>query len=126
VELQLVAQPAAAREGRHWVMSRVRDQGVPPDAMDVIELLTAELLANAVVHGPDDGDIRIRTWRSGRLVSVAVTDESVSRPVVQSPTLTASGGRGMMLIDALSSAWGVDDGGAMGKTVWFSLDVGVA
>ena len=32
----------------------------------------------------------------------------------------------MMLIDALASAWGVDDGGPAGKTVWFSLDVGAA
>ena len=126
MELQLVARPSSARAGRHWVVSMVRAQGVPADVLDVIELLTGELLANAVVHGPDEGAIRVRTWRSGRLVSVAVTDGSVHRPVVQSPAFTAVGGRGMMLIDALSSAWGVDDGGSTGKTVWFSLDVGAA
>lgn len=107
-------------------MSAVRAQGVSPDALDVIELLTGELLANAVVHGPQQGDIRIRTWRSGRVVSVAVTDGSVTRPQVQAPAPTAAGGRGMLLIDTLASAWGVDDGGPTGKTVWFSLDVGAA
>lgn len=107
-------------------MSAVRAQGVSTDALDVIELLTGELLANAVVHGPEAGDIRIRMWRSGRVVSVAVSDESVARPVVRVPAPTSSGGRGMMLIDALASAWGVDDGGPAGKTVWFSLDVGAA
>jgi len=108
------------------VVSTVRSQGVPTEALDVIELLTGELLANAVVHGPAAGDIRIRTWRSGQVVSVAVSDESSTRPVIRTPAPTASGGRGMMLIDALASAWGVDDGGPTGKTVWFSLDVGAA
>jgi len=121
-----VARPSAARAGRHWVMSAVRAQGVPVDALDVIELLTGELLANAVVHGPIAGDIRIRTWRAGRVVSVAVSDGSLAHPIVKIPALTSSGGRGMMLIDALSSAWGVEDSGTTGKTVWFSLDVGAA
>lgn len=107
-------------------MTAVRAQGVPEDALDVIELLTGELLANAVVHGPDAGEILIRTWRSGRVINVAVTDESIDRPVVSMPALTSSGGRGMLLVDTLSSDWGVDDGVAGGKTVWFSLDVGAA
>ncbi|QTE30396.1 ATP-binding protein [Pengzhenrongella sicca] len=124
--MQLVAKPSAARAGRHWVMRAVRSQGVPTEALDVIELLTGELLANAVVHGPAAGGIRIRTWRSGRVVSVAVSDESCTRPVVRDPAPTSAGGRGMLLIDTLASAWGVDDGGPTGKTVWFSLDVGAA
>jgi len=105
-------------------MRVVRTLGVPCHAWDVIELLTGELLANAVVHGPDAGAIRVRTWRSGRLVSVAVSDQSESWPVVMHPAPTAPSGRGMMLIAALSSAWGVDDRGPAGKTVWFNLDVG--
>jgi len=119
-----VAQPSSARVGRHWVMRVVRATGVPSHAWDLIELLTGELLANAVVHGPDRGDIRVRTWFADHVVNVAVSDESATRPVVRSAPPTASSGRGMMLIDTLSSAWGVDDRGADGKTVWFSLDVG--
>lgn len=106
-------------------MRAVRAQGVPSHAWDIIELLTGELLANAVLHGPDAGDIWVRTWCSGPLVCVAVSDQSVHRPVVRFPALTAPSGRGMMLIDTLSSSWGVDDRGAAGKTVWFNLDVGV-
>jgi anti-sigma regulatory factor (Ser/Thr protein kinase) len=107
-------------------MRAVRAQGVPSDAWDVIELLTGEILANAVLHGPDSGDIRVRTWRYGRLVSVAVSDQSAARPVVRDLAPTATSGRGMMLVDTLSSSWGVDDRGAAGKTVWFNLDVGAA
>lgn len=106
-------------------MSAVRAQGVPSDAWDIIELLTGELLANAVLHGPHAGNIQVRMWRTGRLVSVAVSDQSGLRPVLKNPVLTAPNGRGMLLIDTLSSDWGVDDRGAAGKTVWFSLDVGV-
>ena len=44
---------------------------------------------------------------------------------------TALGGRGVALVDALSTRWGVEDHGAdadggAGKTVWFVLDVGGA
>lgn len=126
VELQLVARPSAARAGRRWVTRAVRAQGVPSDSWDVIELLAGELLANAVVHGPGSGDIRVRTWRYGRLVSVAVSDQSSARPVVQDLAFTATSGRGMMLVDTLSTEWGVDDRGTAGKTVWFNVDVGAA
>ncbi|WP_407342042.1 ATP-binding protein [Pengzhenrongella phosphoraccumulans] len=126
MELLLVARPSAARAGRHWVVRMLAAQGVPSDASDVIELLTGELLANAVLHGPAAGDITIRTWRSGDLVNVAVTDESAGEPVVRQPAATSPDGRGMMLIDALSSAWGVNDRGPGGKTVWFNVDLGVA
>lgn len=107
-------------------MEAVRAQGAPAAALDVIELLTGELLANAVLHGPDEGDILVRTWRSGQVVSVAVSDASLRHPILRAPALTAAGGRGMMLVDALASSWGVDDGGTAGKTVWFTVDVGVA
>lgn len=123
MELVLVARPSAARAGRHWVVRTLAAQGVPTEAADVVELLTGELLANAVLHGPVAGDITIRTWRVGNLISVAVTDESAGEPVVRRPSATSPDGRGMMLVDALASDWGVDARGPGGKTVWFSLDL---
>ncbi|RYV52402.1 ATP-binding protein [Pengzhenrongella frigida] len=124
--MQLVAQPSAARAGRQWVVRAIAAQGVSAEASDVIELLAGELLANAVLHGPAAGDIQIRMWRSGHLVSVAVSDRGVGQPVIRRPVLLTANGRGMVLVDTLSSAWGVDDHGPDGKTVWFTLDVGVA
>ncbi|MGV8967291.1 MAG: ATP-binding protein [Cellulomonas sp.] len=126
MELLLVARPSAARAGRHWVVRMMAAQRVPPDAADVIELLTGELLANAVLHGPEAGGIRIRTWRSGDLVNVSVTDESAGEPVVRRPAVTSPDGRGMMLVDALSTAWGVNERGTGGKTVWFTIDLSAA
>lgn len=126
MELRLVGKPAAAGTGRRMVMRAMDARGLSAEAMDVIELLTGELLANAIVHGPDEGDIGIRTWRTGHLVSVAVSDESSERPTVEPPSLTATSGRGMMLVDTLASAWGVDDVVGGGKSVWFNLDVGAA
>lgn len=123
MELVLVSRPSAARAGRHWVVRALTAQGVATEAADVVELLTGELLANAVLHGPAAGDIRIRIWRSGDLINVAVTDQSAGEPVVRPPSATSSDGRGMMLVDALATDWGVTDRGPGGKTVWFRLDL---
>lgn len=120
-ELVLEARPAAARAARHWVMRTVADAGVHGSSNQVIELLAGEIVANAVVHGPVDGEIRVRVVVLEDEVRVSVSDESTARPSVQHALPTDLGGRGMSLVAALSTAWGVEQRGPAGKTVWFSV-----
>ncbi|HEX5333654.1 MAG TPA: ATP-binding protein [Cellulomonas sp.] len=120
-ELVLEARPAAARAARHWVMRTVADAGVHGSSNQVIELLAGEIVANAVVHGPVDGEIRVRVVVLEDEVRVFVSDESTARPSVQHALPTDPGGRGMSLVAALSTAWGVEQRGPGGKTVWFSV-----
>ena len=103
-------------------MHRVAAAGVDGSANQVIELLTGEVVANAVVHGPEDGRVRVALRIDHRGVRVAVTDESHVRPQVQHPAPTAVSGRGMALVEALSRTWGVDLHEGAGKTVWFLVD----
>lgn len=49
-----------------------------------------------------------------------MTDDSRLRPSVRYAGEHDEGGRGMFLVDALASAWGVTDT-ANGKTVWFEV-----
>jgi serine/threonine-protein kinase RsbW len=120
-EIVLAARPAAARAARHWVMRTVADAGVHGSANQVIELLAGEVVANAVVHGPVDGEIRVRVDVVAAEVRISVSDESTARPSVQNPAPTDPSGRGMSLVAALSTAWGVERRGLDGKTVWFSV-----
>jgi anti-sigma regulatory factor (Ser/Thr protein kinase) len=124
VELLLEAKPFAARTGRRWVMGTLRAAGrLPRKDAELVELLAGELLANAVVHGPTGGPIRVWASHDGSSVRVAVRDEGTGRPRVKHPAPTAQGGRGVGLIDTLATRWGIEDDGAAGKTVWFVLDL---
>lgn len=103
-------------------MHRVAASGVQGSANQVIELLTGEVVANAVVHGPEHGRVRVAVRIDHRGVRVSVSDESPAPPQVQHPAPTAVSGRGMALVEALSRTWGVDLHDGEGKTVWFVVD----
>ena len=125
MELSLEAERFAARTGRHWVMEVVRQDGdVPAPVAEILELLAGELLANAVVHGPRAGRIWVSATREGSQVRVAVRDEAPGLPRVTLASPTALGGRGVALVDALATGWGVEQHDDGGKTVWFTLDLG--
>ena len=121
-ELSLPAQRSSARIARHWVIHTIAAAGVTGSQNQVVELLTAEVVANAAVHGPSDGSIRVRAWTDARHVYVSASDDSSASPVVQHPELAAASGRGMALVQALASDWGVEIGPG-GKTVWFSMEL---
>ncbi|CAM5660844.1 SpoIIE family protein phosphatase [Streptomyces violaceorubidus] len=85
-------------------------------------LIVSELVTNALVH--TDGKVRLDlTLISGRL-RVAVADASPRTPV--KPTSIgweATGGRGILLVEALSAAWGTLPVSG-GKQVWSEIPVG--
>jgi len=88
----------------------------------VVELLTSELVSNAVLHGPRQGWVTVRAVRRNSQFTVAVTDQSPDPPVVRTTDADVPGGQGMRLVDRLSNAWGVQLD-ATGKAVWFRLRI---
>lgn len=88
------------------------------------ELLTSELVTNALVHTDRDA-ILTATVRPGGL-RVEVRDFVGRRPKLCGPNADDSThGRGLMLVQSLADAWGVRVHG-VGKVVWFELDGGPA
>jgi len=89
------------------------------DLASMAELLLTELVANAVRHARTPFTVMMR-W-NGRSLHCEVTD---ANPLPPRPHLTvdptAVGGRGLLLIDRLASAWGTEVA-PQGKTVWFDL-----
>jgi anti-sigma regulatory factor (Ser/Thr protein kinase) len=124
-ELTLRAERTASRTARHWVMRTVADAGVGGSVNQVVELLTAELVSNAVLHGPDGGAVRVGVRVSNGTVRVEVGDEGGGSPRVRHPEPTASSGRGLALVEALSDTWGTQPRGPRGegKVVWFEVRV---
>lgn len=110
--------------GRHWVVRTAAVRGVTGMANQVLELLSSELLANAVLHGGHDSGIGIQLVVDGDDVArVSVSDGSVVSPVVMETDPSALNGRGMAIVEAMSSRWGVEVHEDGGKTVWFELDL---
>ena len=90
---------------------------------DVTELLVTELVANVVTHV--GAPMTVRVHRQSDRVRVEIEDPSPEVPVVRHPGAADEHGRGMLLVDQLANAWGVERR-ADGKTVWFELDVSTA
>ena len=119
--MRFVASTSGIPPSRHWVTERARRDGASPDALRVIALLTTEAVANAVEHGPPDGEVDVDVHGHDGAVRVSVRDASHSAPVLNKVPPTAAGGRGVMLIDTLAERWGVEYHPDGTKTVWFEV-----
>lgn len=96
------------------------------DAAEVAELLVTELVTNALVHTEQGAEVSA-SLAAARL-RVEVRDYASRRPLPYVPTADdGTHGRGLVLVQALADAWGVDvvEPGR-GKVVWFELDGGLA
>lgn len=95
---------------------------------DTAELLTAELVANAVEHTAGRGPIELVVELAPTGCQVEVHDPDpappghLTRPVIEEPDMWDEGGRGLLLIRALSSSCGHRPTPS-GKAVWFRLPV---
>jgi anti-sigma regulatory factor (Ser/Thr protein kinase) len=91
------------------------------DLRDAVELLTCELVTNIVLHVRGNLEVRLRRVAGGVRVEVSDSSPIVPRLTVQpDDDVESTTGRGLVLIEALSAAWGVETG-ADGKTVWFEV-----
>ncbi|MGE9693250.1 MULTISPECIES: ATP-binding protein [unclassified Streptomyces] len=104
----------------------VREALAGPD-QDTAELLTAELVANAVEHTEGCGPIELYVELLASHCQVEVLDGDpappgdLSSPVpLEAPDPLAEGGRGLLLIRALAAACGHRPTD-WGKAVWFRL-----
>lgn len=126
--LRLPATLAAPGLARRRVV--LACDGLDDDARSTAELLTSELVANAVLH-PDGGagrepEILLHIRRTDQLLRVEVHDHDPTPPVApNSPASLRDSGMGLHLVNELSSAWGhepIPD--QQGKAVWFELRLG--
>lgn len=106
------------REGRRYVRRQVMGAGAEELADDAA-LVAAELLANALQHGAPPVLIGVEA-RPGR-VRLEISDASPRWPVVAPLNDANMTGRGFVLVDAVSTSWGVHREVHGGKTIWCEL-----
>ncbi|KUO12827.1 hypothetical protein AQJ58_07835 [Streptomyces sp. DSM 15324] len=113
----------AVPEARRALRELLRGWG-KPGRSETAELLTSELVTNALVHTDDEAVLTATVSPAG--LRVEVRDSVPGRP---RPTVPAADdgthGRGLVLVQSLADSWGVRAQGA-GKVVWFELAAGAA
>ncbi|MFF8033729.1 MULTISPECIES: ATP-binding protein [unclassified Streptomyces] len=100
---------------RHWAT---------PERSEVAELLTSELVTNAIVH--TDHEAVLTAVVGPRGLRVEVRDFVAREPRPRLPCSDdGTHGRGLVLVESLADGWGVRRHG-VGKSVWFELGGGAA
>lgn len=106
-------------------MSRHLDaRGVDGAVADSAILLVSELVTNAIVHGAPPVELRVCIPDDHLHVEVHDADReaAVHLPRAASLPHERMGGRGLRLVDSLSSRWGLDED-ERGKWIWFEIDL---
>lgn len=93
---------------------------LPAETLDVLLLLTSEIVTNAMWHGTGGALLDIQV--EADLVTVGVTDGGGGEVGVAADYRWPETGHGLRLVDALSDRWGVEPMTVgTGKRVWFEL-----
>ncbi|MFD7133329.1 ATP-binding protein [Streptomyces sp. NPDC059894] len=134
--LRLPHDPRAARVARMTVRAVLGGHG-RQDALDVVELLTSELVGNAYLHTEGPASLRLTALGDGRLrVGVWDSHPCIPAPFAKPPgdrgpmpDVDCEGGRGLHLVQEYADSWGgwsvADRDGRLargaGKLLWFAV-----
>jgi anti-sigma regulatory factor (Ser/Thr protein kinase) len=125
IETQIEPDPARVAVVREWARERLSAAGVRADSIDVLVLLVSECVTNAILHA--EPPLVLSLDVDADRTRVEVRDGTRHEPELRHPAPTEQSGRGVMIVDRLSSRWGTlshdepDDDGPV-KTVWFELE----
>jgi anti-sigma regulatory factor (Ser/Thr protein kinase) len=118
-ELVLPADATAPGRARAFLRSAAQEWGVDDDLVQDAAMVLTELVANAVDHARTASTLALGLTHDGLCLAVRDTCPGpVPRPAPIDPT--AARGRGLQMVDALATAWGVTLHPG-GKTVWAVL-----
>ena len=107
----------APRASRQFVVETLRGVGLDHALADAAIIVT-ELAANAVVHACSYFTVVI--YAADGAIRIEVRDSGSAAPIRRTPSLDSLSGRGLVLVEVLASAWGIDRVGDA-KVVWAEL-----
>jgi anti-sigma regulatory factor (Ser/Thr protein kinase) len=110
--------PASAGEARrvvHDALTEVGELDLRPSA----ELAVSELVTNAILHAATTVELTVEVTADS--ITVRVRDWHDRLPLQRDAETTATTGRGLAIVAAVSDAHGVEVQPPSGKAVWFRL-----
>jgi anti-sigma regulatory factor (Ser/Thr protein kinase) len=119
--IRTTLEPALTSVGaaRRFVRDVLTSRHVTGGVVDVVELLTSEVVTNALLHASCAEELVIQL--GAKRVRVEVSDSSPEPPVKRRIDVAAASGRGLTIVDKMASRWGVDQTRQGGKRVWFEV-----
>jgi CheY-like chemotaxis protein len=117
-QLDLPRELTSVRLARRFVAGLLADWGLDALRDDAL-LVTSELAANAITHA--DSTCRLRVSLTPTTLRIDVIDTGAGTPEPQPPSATEEHGRGLHLVAAVTTAWGLELVPDDGKVVWAEL-----
>jgi anti-sigma regulatory factor (Ser/Thr protein kinase) len=114
LSVDLPPEPASATRARALARERL-ESSCTDEVLDTVALLVTELVTNAILHARTP--LRLTLEFRPAHVRICVHDGSTEPPTLRHYGSDAVTGRGLALVEQLSSSWGVD-AMATGKVVW--------
>ena len=119
IDLALPRDPSAAADARRELRRRFGDT-LHQDVLDALTLVVSELVTNALMHG--QGAIRFRLQLdAGDLRGEVIDDGGGFEHGLRAAGPDATSGRGLLIVDRLTTRWGVHEGTTH---VWFEMLTG--
>ncbi|MFE7598735.1 ATP-binding protein [Streptomyces sp. NPDC057494] len=130
-ELTLAATPNAVAWARRHTVDILQRWRFPDEGIEVARLLVSELATNAIRHAHPTktaaaaadsagiGTIVLMLWPSDGGIILAVSDPDPRPPAPRASDASATGGRGLVLIQTMANRWGYSPTQPHpGKIVW--------
>ncbi|MEU7239034.1 ATP-binding protein [Streptomyces sparsogenes] len=125
VKFRLSRRRSSVPRARALLHSALGEWGAGSEAAETGELILSELVTNAMrVRVPHDRlvGVRIAWLTDDGLLRLEVSDAGEGKPEVRAPCEDETGGRGLLLVEALAHRWGFEQRACgIGKTVWAEL-----
>ncbi|MDP9394229.1 MAG: ATP-binding protein, partial [Actinomycetota bacterium] len=97
---------------RQAALRDLRGNGCPAELVEDAVLVLSEIVSNALKHARplESGKVRVEWTVEPRAIRLAVTDGgSSTRPRMSPPSRSATGGRGLGIVNDLAGDWGVTE-----------------
>ncbi|MCQ8834432.1 ATP-binding protein [Streptomyces malaysiensis] len=120
---RLPRHPRSVGRARQRLRQELTARRISTDMLATAELLLSELVTNAVQHAHvlPGREIEVSYELSNSHLRVEVADASDEQPEQRAVDNNDERGRGLLLVDALATKWGVSPQSIIGKFVWFEL-----
>lgn len=120
-EVRLPSRPQSAGVARRLVLSVLRTWKLH-QLLEAVELLTGELVANAVRH-TGGRMIGLKVTRRPGWLRIEVRDSSRALPcLIRATEVGYQNGHGLRLVESIADRWGADLL-PRGKGVWFEMKI---